>query len=213
MSSTTGPGEVLAAGGWKNNAELIAEVARLGWLDGRVLDLSYGLGKFWTEFRPDSLVANDLNPDKGDHHHDARNPPFEWHQSFDAVVWDPPYRMHGRPDTKMGHQYGIDVARTKDDILDLIGNGTVGASKCVAAGGWLHVKCQNMINGSTYIDQARYVIDTVAALGDFEYRAPWYLMARPIPQPAGRRQLNPRNNVSQLLSFHRLRVSPEQLPL
>ena len=34
--------EILSVGKWKNNAELIAEVATLGHLDGTVLDLTYG---------------------------------------------------------------------------------------------------------------------------------------------------------------------------
>ena len=195
--------EVLAAANWANNAELVADVAKMGWLDGKVLDLTYGMGKFWSVFEPDALTKNDVNPDKGDHHYRAQQPPLKWVNSFDAVVFDPPYRMSGRPDSAMGSQYGIDVPRSKYELLGLLADGTRGAAACVKKGGWLHVKCQAQINGGKYVDQPRLVVDTVTELGTFTYRAPWYLMSVPIPQPAGRRQLNPRNNVSVLLSFQR----------
>ena len=38
---------VFTATRWATNAEMIEDVARLGYLDGSVLDVTYGLGTFW----------------------------------------------------------------------------------------------------------------------------------------------------------------------
>jgi hypothetical protein len=55
---------VAAAKRWPTNAHLIADVARLGYLDGRVIDVTYGEhGGFWKVWRPEHLVAHDLVTD------------------------------------------------------------------------------------------------------------------------------------------------------
>ena len=40
---------IYSATAWRNNSELIADVARLGYIEGTVLDVTYGLGNFWNE--------------------------------------------------------------------------------------------------------------------------------------------------------------------
>jgi hypothetical protein len=107
-------------GAWKNNAELIADVAKLGYLSGRVLDPTWGLGNFWTVYRPKKLVAHDLYTldgvsvyDLSDHHRLA---------SFDSVIVDPPYRLNGKPDPAFDGRYGtqkrMSVAQRMELVLD-----------------------------------------------------------------------------------------------
>lgn len=59
----------MAAGTWANNAELIRDaVVPLGYLrdEWRTLDPIYGLGRFWTLWRPRSLVFSSTCRGSGD---------------------------------------------------------------------------------------------------------------------------------------------------
>ena len=55
---------VRAIGDRKSNAALIADCHRLGYLkaDDLVADVTYGLGRFWSDWAPDALLASDLDP-------------------------------------------------------------------------------------------------------------------------------------------------------
>lgn len=193
--------DVLASGPWRNNAELIADVAELGWLDGRVLDLTYGTGAFWSNHRPTDLTTNDLY-EPADYHCDATGPiPPQWRHAFDAVVFDPPFKLNGTPSEN--DRYGVDRKATKAERYELITGGAMKAPGMVRPGGWLHIKVQNQIVGGRFSNMVSHVtglFDDPAC--PVELRAIWYLTTRPRPQPPGRGQLNPRNNVSQLLSFN-----------
>jgi hypothetical protein len=54
--------DIQAIGGWRDNAEMIADVARLGYLPEPVLDMTHNAGRFWRVYRPTLLVTNDLDP-------------------------------------------------------------------------------------------------------------------------------------------------------
>lgn len=77
-----------------NNAELIADLAELGYLSGRVLDPTYGLGRFWNQHRPDDLTAVDIDPRRGVIRADFRSLPFS-DNTFNACTFDPPYKLNG----------------------------------------------------------------------------------------------------------------------
>jgi hypothetical protein len=121
---------VLAAHNWKENSGMIVDAARLGYLDGAVLDLSYGHGKFWKQWRPDELTTNDLDPTKGHHHFDVNDPaPDHWVEAFDAVVWDGPYRFSGTRDRgDFDEQYGLGKPVNADATLALLRAGVDFAS-------------------------------------------------------------------------------------
>src|SRR5688572_7157801 len=100
--------DVVATARWATNADLIADVARLGYLDGVVLDATHGEGNFWTVWQPEILVTNDVNPEKGaQHQYDFRK--LGWGEcEFDAVVFDPPYKLSGTPSLgEFDYRYGI----------------------------------------------------------------------------------------------------------
>ena len=217
--------EILSAGGWRTNAELIADVAAMGWLDGLVLDATYGRGNFWTEWSPRridfgyahkgftvlpdiGLVRNDPavldtdSPVVADTGFDARRLPAEWTAVFDAVVFDPPYKLNGRAGSvESDAAYGVATDATFDERMDLILNGSVECARVAKPGGWLHVKAQNQICGGRYIDMMRLIKDQLRDRAIVELRAQWPFAVTPRPQPSGRRQVNPRNNWSVLMSF------------
>lgn len=80
---------VLAAQAWKSNAEMIADVARLGYLNGHVMDCTYGLGVFWKQWKPEKLTAHDRYTLDGV---DFRNLPHP-DGMFDSSVIDGPYQL------------------------------------------------------------------------------------------------------------------------
>lgn len=190
--------DVLAIGGWKNNAELIADVARLGYLDGSVLDLTYGLGNFWTLWRPDSLRTNDLNPERNaDNCDDFRATGYADRQ-FDAVVFDPPYRLNGTPDQDYDDSYGIAQPTRWQDRMDIMRDGLREAIRVSRR--YVLVKCQaQVVSGKVVwqdIEMAKVAEECGARLRDrFDLVTPMR------PQPAGRRQVHARRNHSTLLVF------------
>lgn len=195
--------EIMRHHGWRNNGEMIADVAALGFIVGPVLDLTYGEGNFWSEWRPDELVANDLDPDKGDHHHDFRAPlPPEWHRAFKTVVFDPPYRMSGTKGTgarsggsDFDQAFGLADVRDRD-VPYLICGGVVNAIECVARGGRLLVKCQDgQWSGGLY--QQTRTIESVARALWFETTNVFELSTSVQPQPT--KQRNERSDTTTLL--------------
>src|SRR5437879_1348350 len=87
------------------NAQLLREVAELGYLEGNVLDVTYGEGKWWTEFKP-TLTSADLFK-FADVCASYESLPF-CKNSFDTVCFDPPYRLNGTPDLgSFDFNYGI----------------------------------------------------------------------------------------------------------
>lgn len=74
------------------NADLVAKVAPL-YLTGSVLDVTYGKGSWWNRYRPEGLVAHDLDPTKGDGVSFLDLP--EADRSVDTVTFDPPYIPQG----------------------------------------------------------------------------------------------------------------------
>lgn len=131
-------------GAWQSNADLIAEVARLGYLDGRVLDATYGRGTFWKNYRPADLWTNDRDLGCANSSHDYRAFPPEWERSFDAVVFDPDYKLNGTPALgDFDARYGIGGTVTREQryaaILD-------GAEECYRASRrFVLVKCQDQV--------------------------------------------------------------------
>jgi hypothetical protein len=192
--------EVRAIGVRRNNAELMADCAALGYLPDQVLDLTYGLGRFWTVHRPSSLVTNDLDPTKGAYHEDWTTRTTWPDRSFGAVVLDPPYKLNGTSTGKgpaaSDSSYGVagpyvTVAARHKMICDGIAEGARLARR------YLLVKCQDQVVSGRVHWQTRIFADHAESIGlrlvdqlhVQGYRA----------QPAGRRQVHARRDYSTLL--------------
>ena len=209
--------ETLSVGAWQTNGELIADVARLGWITDymTVLDVTYGHGKFWTDYKPPHLLGVDLNPTKSDPDIgpvDFLHPPFP-SRSFDAVVFDPPYKLSGTPSLDdFDERYGIEAPTRWQDRMALIAGG---AARCAdLARLHLLVKVQDQVCSGAMRWQTREVADAVEPLGfrqadRFDFGAlrldedNELDVRRGRPQPPGREQKHARHQASQLLIFTR----------
>jgi hypothetical protein len=86
---------VLSIDRYRHNGELIAAVARLGYLrpEHHVLDPTHGKGVWWRTWQPNKLTAHDIDPAKApDGPADFTALPYP-DDHFDAVAFDPPYKL------------------------------------------------------------------------------------------------------------------------
>jgi hypothetical protein len=192
-----GAGDVLAAGGWRNNAELIRDVARLGYLDGHVLDVTYGEGSFWTLWQPEHLTTNDRYK-PADHAWDYRALPVG-DASFDSTVFDPPYKLNGTPTNDgMDDRYGTGGPKytpTGDRMADMLD----GARECLrVCRRYLLVKCQDMVASGHVVWQTDHITRAVEDAGGRKVDL-FELVVTPRPQQG--RQVHSRRNLSTLLVF------------
>lgn len=197
-------GLVQSYGDWRNNAELIADVARLGYLDDYVLDATYGDGKFWTLWQPKVLTRNDLHKEATfNHAFDFRCLPTDWGDIFDAVVFDPPYKLAGRRDlAKMDAAYGTDKRVNRAETMALIRDGAIECYRCVKPGGYLHVKCMDQVEGGMKRWQTDLVTNAIEGVGGIKVDR-FDIHSDGIPQPEGRTQRTSRNHRSTLLVFRK----------
>lgn len=203
---------ILAAQYWKSNAELIADVARLGYIGPDVLDPTYGKGNWWKLYTPTGRF------DKSDIMHDVpagvmgdvdfRDLPW-LDNIFDTVAYDPPYVCVGGRKTTgiagMHAAYGLTNApKTPVDLQLLIEAGLAECERVVKPKGTILVKCQDYIssgklwNGTFHTQEyARYSLD-LELVDKFEHIA-----KASRAQPGGRRQVHARRNLSTLLVFRK----------
>jgi len=193
-------GVIPAVHNWRTNAELIRDVASLGYLKERwsTLDATYGLGNFWTLWRPVTLVTNDLAPDSlAMSHHDFRHLPWPDH-TFEAVVFDPPYKLNGRPGLG-DERYGVHEQTSWYDRMALIKDGAIECARVCA--GNLLVKCQDQVCSGKVRWQTDMVSTAVRNIGLTKIDR--FDMLGGAPQPEGRRQIHARGRGSSLLIFSR----------
>lgn len=137
---------VLAAHAWPTNGHLIADVARLGHITStdRILDVTWGRGVWWKQWKPDVLIANNFD----DGGYDFRKIPYP-DNAFDVVAFDPPYvSIGGRKGSKMGElhdRFGlIDTPTTPLGLQVVIFEGL---DECVrVAERIVLVKCQSYVS-------------------------------------------------------------------
>src|SRR5688572_16542597 len=100
------PGIIYAISPYKSNAELIEAAAKLGYLKREwvTLDPTYGNGTFWKLWRPEALYCHDLAWTGMD----FTNLTYQ-DSHFDAVVFDPPYKLNGTPTPGVDTRYGVQV--------------------------------------------------------------------------------------------------------
>lgn len=190
---------VLSAQRWRSNAHLIADVATLGYLDGTVLDVTYGLGVFWQQWQPDELTACDLDVAKSPFGKsvDFTQLPFDDH-SFDVVVFDPPYKLNGTPTHGVDSRYGVHERTTWQDRHVLIHKGIDECAR--VARRFVLLKCMDQVVSGRKrwqtIEFTNYATQKGLHLVDrFD------LLVNPRPQPANRRQVHSQGNYSTLLVF------------
>lgn len=201
----TAAAPVLAASAWPTNADLIADVARLGYLEpgDRVLDPTHGLGVWWKRWRPAQLVAHDLDPAKApDGPADFRHLPYR-SGCFDAATYDPPYVcVGGRRTTTLPDlhdRYGLTGApATPAELQRLIDAGLAELVRVVKPRGLVLVKCQDYVSSGRLWPGTHHTLAHAFDLG-CELVDRLEHLAGVRPQPPGRRQVHARRNLSTLL--------------
>lgn len=215
---------VLAASRWPSNAELIADVARLGYLlaDDHVLDPTYGLGNWWKRWRPEKLTTHVRSKDGSD----FRSLPYPA-CSFDAIAFDPPYVCPGGRKTSsvkpMHERYGMNEGgsedpdfRTPAELQAIVNDGLTEMARLVRPavtakrGGVIIAKCQNYIWSGALWEGAELTREHARSLGLVVVDR-LEMIVNPGPQPtinpdgSPRRQVHARRNLSTLFVFRKLR--------
>lgn len=205
---------VMSLGDWNTNGDLIADIARLGYLtkEGATLDVTYGEGTFWTVFRPDVLVGTDIDPEKSDKlvgPVDFTDQPWD-DASFDNVVFDPDYKLNGRPDPKIDKRYGVHVRTNR---VTRLGKIEAGVHECarVLGSGFLIVKCMDQVEGGKMRWQTDLV--TRAAEDAGLVKVDVFIFRSYRPQPHGTTQKHARHNFSTALIFKRVKKARRQQSL
>ena len=194
-------GPVLAAQRWRTNGDLIADVARLGYLRDTdwVLDATYGRGRFWTKWKPDltrgGFVAHDLKTDGVDFRH-LPHPD----RSFDVGVLDGPYKLNGTPALgDFDQAYGVDRVSTWQDRHTLIRDGIAELAR--VARRIVLVKCQDQVCSGAIRWQTDEFTDWALTLGLVKVDR-FDLLGGGRPQPMeGRTQKHAHGRPSTLLVF------------
>jgi hypothetical protein len=196
----------------RGNAELIADLAQLGYLPEPVIDVTYGKGRFWKLYRPEKLVTNDLDPISDSMlHHDFTNFPAP-DRLFATVVFDPPYKLNGTasqggPATS-DDDYGVGGDyRTPAERHDLMRRGMTEAARMARE--FVIVKCMDqVVSGRIHwqtdmmTEHGRTIgLNKIDTLHVYGYRT----------QPAGRRQVHAHRDYSTALVFAVLPEPPPQL--
>ncbi len=190
---------------WKTNGELIRDVQKLGYISDRdsVLDCTYGLGVFWSEWKPKGYLFHrtDANPAKSPDDPDGvdfRKMPHK-DQSFDVVVYDPPYGMRGTSALESDEQYGIDENMRWQDRWALIYDGLEECCRVARRRVLIKIQAQ-VVSAKVRWQDIEAVI--VAERNGFGLRDRFdFLSYR--DQPAGTSQKHARRNASTLLVLDR----------
>lgn len=197
---------IFAASYWRNNAQLIEDCVKLGYLDKSksTLDPTYGRGKWWTNWQPDNFTYHDLKIDQVD----FTNLPYE-DNTFEQICFDPPYvciggRQSSGPNQKtMYEAFGLDVApRTPDGVQDLIDRGLTECYRVLKPKSYILVKCQDYNYASKFRAGTYWTIHHAFSLGlTLKDRMEHLSYGR--PQPERGPQRSARRNLSTLLIFRK----------
>lgn len=145
------------------NADLMAAVAPF-YLTGTVLDVTYGEGKWWDRFKPESFTAHDLYKLDGV---DFRSLP-EADSSIDTVCFDPPYIPAGGAPTQADaarHRasFGLEPGRTVAEFDSLV---TDGLAECArVASRFLLVKCMEFVGSARFCDMPTDITNAARTMG------------------------------------------------
>jgi hypothetical protein len=194
--------DILAISTARTNAELIVQCHNLGYLgdDMVTLDPTFGLGRFWTLWKPTHLAAYDLEPAKSPTGWPMDFTDLPWRTpTFDAVVFDPPYKLNGTGGSHPSDAgYGVATRGIRwQERHDLIYAGIDECVRVLKPAGTLLIKCQDQVVSGSVRWQTRLFADR-AESGGCQLVDMLHLTGRR-PQPEGRRQVHARRNYSTLL--------------
>jgi len=186
------------------NDRLFEDCYALGYLPEPILDLTYGRGTFWKRLPDLEIVGNDLDPAKGDHHHDFADTPWT-DGAFPAVVFDPPYKGGGASSLPPGYKWPDDHYGLGKAVLspsDLERTYTEGVKEAARlASQFVLVKLQDHVSSGRL--QPLSVWATNAALSSGLRLVDSLHVISGRVQPPGTRQVRARHGYSTLLVFEK----------
>ena len=195
---------IYATMAWATNAQMIADVHRLGYLKDtdHVLDPTYGEGAWWRVWRPTFLTARVKTPNW-----DFRQMDFD-DETFDAVAFDPPYVSVGGRATSglngMHAAYGMDgTPLTPEGVQRDIHKGLDECYRVVKKGGIVLVKVQSYVSSGKLWPGTFYTWSYAVDCCGFQLVDHLVHISGSRPQPPGRQQVHARRNYSDLLVLRR----------
>lgn len=192
---------IKAAHNWPSNAEMIADVAKLGYITGDVLDPTYGEGVFWKKFTPEFFTFSDLHSEFTWYRADFTDLPWK-DGTFDTVVYDPPYKLNGTP-SEPDVRYGVGLAVSWRDRMHLCAMGGFECIRVLKKGGHLLWKCMDQVTSGHVVWQTHEFTNIAESCGlDLVDR--FDLLHEPRKQPAGRSQVHAARCYSTLLVFKKV---------
>lgn len=159
---------VYAANHWTSNADLIADVAKLGYIKPEtdvILDPTWGKGIWWRRVKPKQLVRRDLAIDG----FDFRNMPYS-DNTFDVVAFDPPYVAVGGRSTStiddFNDRFGLHTApRTPLDLQVYMHDGFSECVRVVKPRGIILWKCTDYVTSGKIWLGTHYALTYALSLG------------------------------------------------
>lgn len=200
---------VLRANPWPSNADLILDVAKLGYLrqEWVTMEPTWGDGKWWKKFRPDTLIAHDIKLDGVD----FRKLP-EADGSVDVIALDAPYVSPGGRKTStitdFNARYGLTEApRTPRALQDMINDGITEAHRVTRK--LLLVKCSDYVSSGRLFTGTYHTQEHAHSVG-FRTKDYFVHLGKPGTQPPRTRtdgrpveQQHTRSNFSVLYVFEK----------
>jgi methylase of polypeptide subunit release factors len=218
---------VLAATPWRTNAEMIEAVVELGLIKptDRIVDLTFGRGKWWTNYKhsgelwanvdpaADDSVLADIFARLGVQHWTCRDYTdadawFTLRQQFDVVVFDPPYVSMGGRDTstipEFMDRYGLKVAAASPARLhDYNFEGMRVAYDLLRPGGFVMTKVMDYVSSGRLQPAAHWMYRDATDLLGMTLHERLIHLGHSRAQPPGRSQQHARNNYSMLYIFQK----------
>lgn len=188
----TDAGSIPAAHSWPTNGALIADVAAIHLDDSMVtMDVTYGRGLWWTQWRPPAFVAHDRALDGVDFRRLPEPPGV-----FELVAFDPPYiSMGGRVTSNIQEyqaRYGLhDAPASPAAVQADIDAGLHEVHRVLRRKGIALVKCQDYVSSGKLWIGEHLTLTTALGIG-FEVVDRFYHL--------NKRRLQPQNRTRKLPS-------------
>ena len=213
---------IVAAASWHSNADLIVDIAALGYIkpDDAVIDLTFGRGTWWKKYRHPGHFVGCVNTIEqwtklsvANQHltiilpdfHDLRTGSLGYRHKFDVVAFDPPYvSTETRSKTTIPDfydRYGlVHAARTPALLCESNNLAMEEATRILRPGGYMLVKCCDYISSGKLFLGTHWTLGAALDMG-LECVERFEHVGHARAQPPGRRQVHARRNLSTMFIF------------